>query len=115
MKSILKPYPIKKFMIALIFTVIIIPFGNNLMAQDADFDFSVEITRDGGSKDNSASIIISVAGSDSRYIFMIYDKDPLQGGEKIVTESKSNKIHTINNLKPGKYSVCVKNRNNVTR
>ncbi|MGD2035945.1 MAG: hypothetical protein PVF73_12860, partial [Bacteroidales bacterium] len=54
--------------------------NTNLKAQDTDLNFSVEITDATSYTDSDGSIIIIVDGSDSRYTFMLYDKEPWQGG-----------------------------------
>jgi hypothetical protein len=89
--------------------------NTNLKAQDTDLNFSVEITDATSYTDSDGSIIIIVDGSDSRYTFMLYDKEPWQGGEKIAKENKSGSNYTFTGLKPGNYTVCVQNRDKVSR
>lgn len=114
MKNTLNLNHFKNISIVAIILVLSIPLNNCIKAQDADFDFTVEITDASSENNNEGSIIITVDGGSSRYTFMIYDKDPLKGGKEI-SASKSDNIHSVSNLKPGNYSVCVQNRDKATR
>jgi negative regulator of sigma E activity len=114
MKNIVNLIRFKNISITLIILALSIPLNNAIKAQDTDFDFTVEITDASSENNYEGSVTITVDGRSSRYTFMIYDKDPLKGGKEILS-SKSNNIYTVSNLKPGNYSVCVKNKDKATR
>ncbi len=83
MKRILKLNVIKRLFFAAFFMMLMIPFNINLKAQNAELDFTVEITDASSNNNNDGSITIVVNGNDSEYSFLIYDKEPWDGGEKI--------------------------------
>jgi hypothetical protein len=113
MKSILNYNAAKKFSLACIFLLVFISY--NTKAQDTDVDFDIEITDASSLTTSDGSIMIVVNGNDSRYTYMLYDKEPWLGGKKITEETKSDRNCTFANLTVGNYSVCVQNRDKATR
>jgi uncharacterized protein (DUF2141 family) len=113
MKSIPNFNVVKKFSLACILLLVFLSY--NTKAQDTDLDFDVEITDASSLTTSDGSIMIVVYGNDSGYSFMVYNKEPWLGGQKIAEETKSDRTCTFVNLKAGNYSVCVQNRDKTTR
>ena len=87
---------------------------NQVKSQYDYLDFDVDITDASSTKNQGGIILVNIDDRESRYTFILYDKDPWQGGKKIA-EGKSSTDYSFTDLSTGNYFVCVQNRDKVTR
>ena len=76
-----------------------------------DILLSVETKTDESGSNNAITLVVRVDDSSTGYTFMLYNKNPLEGGQPISTVNNSPSSECeFNNIPTGTYFVCVLNR-----
>jgi hypothetical protein len=102
------------FLIVLTLCVCIV-FSYKAIGQDNDFEMTVNITDASTFTTQDGSIQINIDKADNQYDYMLFDKEPWNGG-KLLSEKKTIEHEAIfTALKAGKYFVCVRNSSEVSR
>lgn len=83
-------------------------------AQQSDIRLTIEVI-DANPQADDGAIIINVDSGGSGFTYMIYDKEPWKGGEKLLPDIESGTSYSYTELKIGNYYVCVQNRDEVAK
>ena len=107
-------YKVKRLLLLLVL-ILFTGTGFNALAQEADIALSIEVTDASSRQSEDGAIQIEVQGQGSNFTYMLYDKEPWEGGKKLKPNAKSGDSYSFSDLKSGKYYVCVQNRDDVTK
>lgn len=106
----------KKFIsigILLVFSLLGI---SKLNAQDSKLEIKIETVSVSSHGSDDGKIKVHLTGGNPEFIYRLYDSAPWDGGNEITRSEPTFEIeYTFNNLKPGKYMVCVTDNTQVTK
>jgi hypothetical protein len=99
------------------FLAVILLAGTSLIApaQSNDIKLKIEVVDASSPQSEDGAINITVESSGSGFTYMLYNKEPWKGGEKLAPDSKSGDNYSFVNLRSGNYCVCVQNRDEVIK
>jgi hypothetical protein len=106
---------IPKIIKALSLLVCVIIYTSASYAQSKDFNMSLTVVDASSSEDADGSILIKVDRNDDQYIYMLFNKEPWDGGKELARNESSGTEYSFIALKPGDYFVCIRNKDEITR
>jgi hypothetical protein len=95
--------------------ICVIAYTLTSYAQSKDFEITLTVVNASSSASADGSILIKVDDNENQYSFILFDKEPWDGGKELARSESAGAEYSFNSLKPGDYFVCVRNRNEVTR
>jgi predicted phage tail protein len=84
-------------------------------AQDTDLQLTINVVDASSRVAEDGAIQIEVHSSGSNFTYMLYDKEPWNGGKKLDADTESGETYSFMDLKSGNYYVCVQNKDEVTK
>ena len=95
--------------------ICVIAYTLTSYAQSKDFEITLTVVNASSPASTDGSILIKVDDNENQYSFMLFDKEPWDGGKELARSESAGTEYSFIALKPGDYFVCVRNRNEVTR
>jgi len=89
---------------------------SELNAQDSKLEIKIETVSVSSLGSDDGKIIVNVDGDNPDFIYRLLDNAPWDNGNILESsEPTTDSQYTFNNLKAGKYLVCVTDKNRLTR
>lgn len=114
MNTIKNYYNVKRILFLLVL-ILLTGKSFNAQAQNSDIQLTIEVIDASSRIAEDGAIQIEVQSSGSIFIYMLYDKEPWNGGEKLKPEAESGTSYSFSGLRSGNYYVCVQNDDKVTK
>ena len=105
-----------KYILLLLVLSASIATTSDIYSQNSRFTMEVTVT-DASSPDNAdGSIIVEIQSNQDGFIYVLFDKEPKEGGVAIAySEQINEQKYTFSHLKAGHYYVCVTDPKNNSR
>jgi hypothetical protein len=110
MKTLKNQYKVKQLLFLLV-AVFIAGKTFSVQAQDSDITVRIAVIHASSSQSEDGVIQIEVESVGSKFIYMLYDKEPWKGGNRLQPDTKSGESFSFTGLRRGRYCVCVQNKN----
>jgi hypothetical protein len=114
MNTLKNHYRVKHILFLLLLILLSSP-AINVNAQNSDIQIAIEIIDASSPQAEDGIIQIEIKSNGSNFLYMLYDKEPWKGGEKMKPDAEAGKSYSFTDLRSGKYYVCVQNRDEVTK
>jgi|WetSurMetagenome_2_1015567.scaffolds.fasta_scaffold664345_2 hypothetical protein len=106
---------IKSYLIAALMLCMSVYVNNNTKGQDDDFEMTITNTSVSKTNVKDGIIQIQTDRADSEYDYLLYDKEPWNGGKLLDEKKTSEQEAAFTSLGAGHYYVCVRNSSKVSR
>lgn len=114
MNTLKTHYNVKRILI-LLAIFLIAGTSQIIQAQQSNIKLTIEVIDASSGTAPDGAIQIEVQSSGSNFTYMLYDKEPWNGGKKLESDKKEGAIYSFTGLRSANYYVCVQNKDEVTK